>query len=811
MADAATAPPAASASVPSGPVALAATKADASKPAGATLALPFPSTVGVAAFRRGGSALVVFDERRPIDLAALRDDPVFGEATIQLLPAATVLRLKLPAGRSLAISQTAQSWHLGVSDAAPPTQPIPIQAADGQLSLQADAVGDVVVIADPETGAALLVGTQRATGQGISTPRQTPEFDLLATWQGVVIAPLADRVVMRASNSGFLLTGGRQGLAMAPSSVTMQAQADAAATTRRFDLRNQPVEVLVQHLHDQLIATATAPPRARGRLRQAAAETMIALGLGAEAQGMLQLAAEDDPALGESADAVGLGAIAALLAGRVADADGIEDPRLTGSDEVALWRAVRTAGSTPDSPLAATGFAATAPLIGVYPEALRRRLLPLAFETMINGGQTAAAARLLVHEPDDEPTLALARGMLRAANGDTDGALAIYDTLADARDRLVHARAAVRAVELRLSAGRIDTAQAADGLDRLLYAWRGDQRELTLRERIAELRERSGAWSAALAMLHETEEAFPDDKDVVHARLKATFAGLLNDPALDKLAPLELVALVEENADVLPDGPAGEALEERLADRLVALDLPRRAAPVLEKLMAAAPSPAGRAGFGARLAALRLRENDAQGTLAVLAASADPTLPAPLAAPLPGSSPGSLAAPLPASLPTPLPAPLIERRTLLAAAARARLGETAEAVTELAALGTAATDLARATILERAKDWPGAEHALADYVGKAMPSTGALDQTQQRTLVRYATAAAQAGDEATLALLRTSDGQRMPEGAFGDMFRLLTAAPVQVSADLPRASRETVLAHDLPKALDALKPPIGRP
>ena len=476
--------------------------------------------------------MVVFDERRAIDLAALRDDPVLGAATVQLLPAATVLRLKLPAGRSLALSQTPESWYLGVSDAAPPTQPIPMLAADGQLMLQTDSVGDVVVIADPETGTVLLVGTQRAPGQGIVTPRQTPEFSLLPTWQGVVVAPLADRVVMRAGNGGFLLTGGRQGLAMAPSSAATQAQTDAAAVTRRFDLRSQPIEALVQRLREQVIAAATAAPRARGRLRQAAAETMITLGLGGEAQAMLRVATEDDPALGDSPDAIGLGAIAALLAGRVADADGIEDPRLTGSDEVALWRAVRAAERTPGSPRAAIGFAVTVPLIGIYPEVLRRLLLPLAFETMIKGGQTTAAARLMARQPDDEPTLGLARAMLRAASGDTDGALALYDALAASPDRLVHARAAVRAVELRLSAGRIDTAQAADALDRLLYAWRGGQRELALRERIAELRERSGAWSAALAMLHETEVEFPDNQAAVHARLKAAFARLLHDAGI---------------------------------------------------------------------------------------------------------------------------------------------------------------------------------------------------------------------------------------------------------------------------------------
>ena len=587
--------PIAAADVPAGPFAPLADTADPPQRIGMVLALPFPTSVGVAAFRRGDTALVVFDERRPIDLAAVQDDPVFGTATVELLAEATVLRLRL-ADRELAIGETQHTWHVGVVASAAPARPIPMQVADGRVRLPADAVGAVVAIPDPGSGATLLVGTQRTTGQGFSTLRQTPEFSILPTWQGIAVEPLADSLVLRAGNDGFLLTGGNHGLAISLSSTAMQAQTDASAMTRRFDLRNQPLETLQRRLRSQVLAAAMAPPRARGAPRQRAAETMIAMGLGAEAQAMLQLAATDDPAAGATAAGTGLGAIAALLAGRIEDADGIEDPRLTGSDEVTLWRAVRTAEKAHGSPLAATAFAVTTPLIAIYPAALRKRLLPLAFETMIEGGQTAAAARLLAHEPDNDPTLALARGMLRAASGDTDGALTIYDKLANDPDRLLHAKAAVRAVELRLSAGRLDAAQAADALDRLLYSWRGGRRELELRERIAGLREQSGDWTAALAMLHETEAVFPDDTEAVHARLKAAFTRLLQNKALDRLAPLELVSMVEENSGLLPSGPAGEALEERLADRLLALDLPQRAGPVLEKLMLAAPSWPGGPG-----------------------------------------------------------------------------------------------------------------------------------------------------------------------------------------------------------------------
>ncbi len=99
------------------------------------------------------------------------------------------------------------------------------------------------------------------------------------------------------------------------------------------------------------------------------------------------------------------------------------------------------------------------------------------------------------------------------------GALASYDRLAQSPDRLVHARAAVRAVELRLAIGAIDARQAADGLERLLYAWRGDRRERALRERLAELEARTGAWRAALALLRESETLFPDDKAAIHAEL----------------------------------------------------------------------------------------------------------------------------------------------------------------------------------------------------------------------------------------------------------------------------------------------------
>jgi hypothetical protein len=49
---------------------------------GTAILVPFDNTTGAAAFHSGDSTYVVFDERRPIDMAALASDPVFAGGSI---------------------------------------------------------------------------------------------------------------------------------------------------------------------------------------------------------------------------------------------------------------------------------------------------------------------------------------------------------------------------------------------------------------------------------------------------------------------------------------------------------------------------------------------------------------------------------------------------------------------------------------------------------------------------------------------------------------------------------------------------------
>ena len=760
-----------------GPVVLAARRIKLPKSIdGSAFLVPFNATTGAAAFREGNVTLIVFDERRPVDMSALRDDPLFRSASLQMLPGGTLFRVPLPANLSVAVAPVPQGWRIAALPAPPDPQPIVATNVEGRLNLTVDQPSQVVSMADPETGATLLVGTQRRSGQGVATGRRTAEFILRPTLQGVVVEPISDAMTMRPVQAGFSLSSNTGPLALSPTTSAIAAMINAAHLTRRLDFSTMRTDALVRRFSNELSAAAMAQPMARGAKHHLAAESMVALGFAAEAESMLHVAAEQDPREAASPDNAALAAIAALLAGRPNDADALDDPRLSGTDEIALWRAVRLAMRDEGSPAAAAVFGATAPLALLYPQPVRDRILPLIVETMLQGGELAPAVRLLDQRKDD-PKLAYARALQRQAEGDTDRALDMLDAIAAGHDQFDRSRAAVHAVELRLESHKIDKVQAADALDKLIYAWRGDERELALRERVAELRAQTGAWRPALAMLRQAEADFPEQSGPTHARMKDMFNSMVHSPDLQKLSPIDFVTMIDENADLAAVSGDEQGVDQPLADRLLALDLPERAKPVLRKLMAAATTDVAKARFGATLATIEAREKRDTDALAALDASEGHDL----------------------------PADLVEQRTLIRAGALARTGDSTAATSLLLKLGTPDAAAARAQVFEDAKDWAGAEQAWTDSVAKSFPASGTLDDGQTRTLLRLATATARAGDNAGLTALRKTYDGRLPTGSLGDMFRLLTAEPIRTSQDIQRSKQEVNLAASLPAGFKALQ------
>jgi hypothetical protein len=294
---------------------------------------------------------------------------------------------------------------------------------------------------------------------------------------------------------------------------------------------------------------------------------------------------------------------------------------------------------------------------------------------------------------------------------------------------------------------------------------------------VAKLRGQTGQWRAALAILRQAEADFPEQAAPIHRRLKDTFVAMVQDQGEQQLPAIEFVAAVDENADLMPGPGEDAAVQQSLADRLVALDLPERAKPVLEKLLHEARTDVAKARFGFSLARLESRDGNNAGAQADLDASEARDLPPDLA----------------------------EQRMILRAGSVAGLGDPSAAAAMLAPLRSGPATAARAQILENASDWAGAEQAWSDNLGLTLPDSGMLNEAQTRTVLRLATATARADDDAGLATLRGQYASRIGPGPLADMFRLLIAEPIETTADIKRSQREVSLAASLPAGLKALQ------
>ncbi|HLB97261.1 MAG TPA: hypothetical protein VJK90_06335, partial [Acetobacteraceae bacterium] len=518
-----------------------------------------------------------------------------------LLPAGTHFSLKLAPRMRLRLHRRPDGWVVAVAPNGGLEDAADILEKDGVMNIGEHGAADTVVMDDPATGGHLLVGTVLTPGAPVAVKHVSPEFTLLPSWSGVVVAPLSDRIVLRAGKVGFeLRTATGPPLAAMFGAGMERALADAGTLTRHFEFTSLPTETMMQRLGGELGAAAAAPRLDRLRPRLRAAQYMLALGLDREAAGLLRVAIADDPRAANDADAQALQTMADWLG---AEPDNAGRPELTGSDEAALWQAAMHP-SVPSPAAAAATLAADWRLLLAYPPPLRQRLARAVVDAMLAGGETKAAAALLAKI--DDASLDDARALVLEHDGKRNDALALLDRLAVDPDRKRAAAAARHAVDLRLAAGELTPAQAAATLEKRLYAWRGDATELAQRLHIAALQSEAAMPRPALSLLRETDTLFPDAHEQVRAAEHDVLAAMLQSGAGRGLSPLDMVALVAENEDLLTGQDASNTLTPVLVDKLMALDLPDRAAPLLQHLMERSSDDDAKAGLGARLADLRL-------------------------------------------------------------------------------------------------------------------------------------------------------------------------------------------------------------
>ncbi len=737
-----------------------------------------PDAVGIATLRRGPIGMVVFDAALHVDLLELASQPGFTKAKVIALPQATVLLIPIKPDQIIDVASNIASWSIAIKQRPRFFQAGAPLVGPTSLLFPLSSASSSVTVSDPVSGQPLLIGTLTGAGS-LRAGLHGVGYAVLPTWRGVAVQALSDELQLKPESTGFRLVN-TDGLDSSAFPKESARQNEPASLTKSvLGLPSGSIKDLRNQLLNAQMMLAVAPPLDRLPASLQLARVFLALDMGPEARGILENALRDDPASSGNVLRQRLLAVAGVLDERPQELLALNKANIGHSTEMQLWRGVALAEQEDIKP-AAKLLAESFLICLSYPKPIVDYLAPLVAETLVAGNQLASAKSFL-HALPHQTGLALAKAELLEAAHHQAAALAAYHSLRQSADMRASGIAAGRIILMRQAMHQISARQAATELSRDLYFWRGPRNELLVRLSLARLRQKAGEWAEALHGLKTAVTALPKDaKQFQHERSKV-FTAMITSGAVNKLNPIEAVSAIQENEDLIPAGADGAPILNVLAHRLLALDLPGAAAPVLEDIAHRAEARPDQARLELSLARVDLQSDNLQGAEAALA-QAD----------LEDQS-----------------ADMITQRNLLLAEVKARGGNMASALNSISAAKDSSSMTLKSHLQLDAHDWKAAEVTLEERIDKLSPQPGALPAASANIIEQLATAASNAGDTRELLALREKYGDRLVEGPQKHIFDALTTPKIDPNVSLSKALKQISSIEGLRAAI--LEPPFERP
>ncbi|WP_349371599.1 hypothetical protein [Salinarimonas sp.] len=765
---------------------------------GLRIAFPFEATTPAAAFARAGSVIVVFQTPRTLhrpDLAGPAGDYAVVEEIVREGPFVTA-RLRLPEARVARLAPENGRWALSIgAPAAAAPEPVAVgsvvdDAGRSALALDLlDATG-VHWMRLHEGGERLAVVTAPAPARNTPATRRFAELELLPTAHGIVVAALADDVVVRADLDGVHVTRG-DGLSIALPDLESERGGQPPidpVLPREAWMEAQRGSVLHSY-RERLTAVVDAPARERSAERLDMTVALLANGLAVEAAGVFRYALQEDPELAESTRVQLLDAILAASRRRYEEAEALlSSVALADKPEAVLWQAYVDA-KRERWQAAHAGFRRAGRMMDLYADDLQGRMRLAATRAAIGmrdfGYADDQLSDIAMLHPGAVPTeeVDLLRALVDKETGRTDFAYAELTRLAEEASRPIAAEAELARIELGLALGEITPSDAIAALERLGIAWRGGDVEIAAMGLLGRLYAAENRWREAFFTAHSANLIYPDHPTTLalHEETARAFDQLFLEGRDGDLDEVETLALFFDFKEFLPVGRRGDEIVRRLADRLVALGLLDKAAELLAHQVENRLEGAGRAAVAARLATIHLMNRHPADALRTIE--------------------GTRIAELPRSV--------RRMRNLIEARALSDLSRTDLALEVIAAERGPEIDRLRADIWWTGRRWREAGEAHEALAGTSWQDDRELTARERTDVLRAALAFTLGQDEIGLDRLKAKFADKMMASASADAFALLGDPDALATAafrDAARAiSNEDTLA-DFLAALEARYP-----
>ncbi len=672
-----------------------------------------------------------------------------------------MMRIETPKGLTVSADANDAIWTIRLAPTATRPhrflRPERTTSKDGrsEIDTMLSQAAGLVWFEDPVVGDQIAAAVSYAPSSASPTPRDFVEASMPATAHGLVIIPKSDDAVVTIVSEKVIVSmlAHSQTATPAPKTVApaLLVSADpafidfAAWGPKKGDSWYKRREKL------EALASALDPATAEGTAAMLnLARFYLGNDMAQEALGILEIANAERPEVGQDPQFLGMRGAANVMAHRMKAAnDDLSKGALRNEPSAALWRGL-IAVDGKDWERAADFFRQGEKQIADYPPDRAAHFIAAEAETALNTNDYDAARRFADDavstgkgEDAERGKLVLA-GLANVIDGPSK-AYDMYSELAKTASEPIAVRAELKRLETGVAAGKLSANEASDLLESLRYRWRGDDVEMETVGILADQYMNTGRFRDALQLAQSAAMRDPNAPGArdLRIRLSDYFRRLFLTGEVDRLDPIQALALFYEFSDLTPVGADGDQMIRKLAQRLVAFDLLDPAANLLQHQVDNRLRGVGQAAVAVDLAKIYLWDKRPDRALAAINGSRQPNLPADLT---------------------------LERRLLEAAAYR-DMGRFDHAIELVETLDGPEAKSLLADSYWRSRQWPDAARTFVSM----LPPPGQSSPADAPLALRAAIAARMAKDNALLADLRAKYMPLFDKSPDKASFELITA------------------------------------
>jgi len=610
----------------------------------AVIRLPFTERIAVAAFIRNRHLWLVFNKPMPLDLADFdtMQKTVIGKAQWIKSLHSTVLRMPIDDAVHISLAKeeaTSLEWAiLLTSKKHDPSQKIRVivntePPSPAHVFIPLLDAADSITVTDPDIRDKMIITPFYNTDHGLMNTRDFIEFTMLKTAQGMAIVKKADDVKVVPLRNGLRISM-PNGASLTPGLPELKEEQVSSTSVGLATLFPYEFWKIEKTTNPRIFTNALFQRIAEGKTPQEANEVRLRLaqyylseGMAPEALAYLDGINRTNPSYYRSAKLAALRGAANFLMHRFIESSrDFASSELNNNKEIDYWR--NMLGDLLGNPDQTYDYIAmNTDYISKYPPIFRQRLSIVAADRSIAAKEFNTALKIFDTLQEDKQVEAISTyinfllAKISSDTGQDDEAEKMWDKLAEDYKRpFVKANAEFARIIWGMDKEKLTKSEAADRLERLRLGWRGDGLELKVLTLLGDIYSEKKDYINAMRVWHGAIQSFPNTAAALTMtrRMQEAFIAMFNGGLSDELPTLEALALYYEYRSYTPSGNTGDELMERLADRLISVDLLDQATALLEHQMKFQVEKEKRSRVGAKLATIHLLNHEPKKALQAL-------------------------------------------------------------------------------------------------------------------------------------------------------------------------------------------------